>query len=124
MNGYIPIAVFTLPSEMLVLKSLFDTENIKYLVKDELTVQVHNFLSNAVGGITIEVEESKFDEALFLIKNNGFENHLLVSSNSNESEIDEKNKDFIRKLKWAVITVSIISVIVILGIIILTLSSK
>ncbi|RZS93399.1 putative signal transducing protein [Aquimarina brevivitae] len=76
MNNYIQIANFTYPSDLSVIKPLLASNGIKYVVRDEVTVQMHNFYSNAIGGIKLEVPENQFELAQQIIVENGFEDHL------------------------------------------------
>lgn len=69
---FVTIATFTLPSEIAVIKGKLESEGIDCFVKDELTVQVHNFLSNAVGGIKLQVRTSDASKATDLLKDMGY----------------------------------------------------
>lgn len=71
MNNFTTIAIFNYPSELLVIKSKLESEGIEYRVKDEHTVQVHHFLSNAIGGIKLQVQEKDFDKTKTLLENAG-----------------------------------------------------
>ncbi len=46
------------PSELAVVKSKLESEGIECKVLDEHTVQVYNFLSQAIGGVRLQVAES------------------------------------------------------------------
>jgi hypothetical protein len=63
MEKLVTIATFTLPSELSVAKSLLESEGIRYYTADELTVQSYNFLSNAVGGVKLQVASSDANKA-------------------------------------------------------------
>lgn len=79
MNHFTHIATLTYPSELVVIKSLLESENIACYVKNELTVQVHNFYSNAIGGISLEVPNNCVLEAITILSDNGFENYLVFT---------------------------------------------
>lgn len=72
MQEFKTIVTFTLPSELVVAKSKLESEGIECRVLNELTVQSHNFLSNAIGGVKLQVLESDFDRASTILKEGGF----------------------------------------------------
>ena len=61
-----------LPTEANVIKSKLESEGFLVHLKDELTVQSYNFISNAVGGVKIQVEESKAVEGAKLLAELGY----------------------------------------------------
>ncbi|MDH5398572.1 MAG: hypothetical protein OEX02_10515 [Cyclobacteriaceae bacterium] len=71
MDKLITILVFQYPHEAYVIKSRLETEGIYVLLKDELTIQNYNFISNAVGGIKLQVKESDRNAVLRIIKEAG-----------------------------------------------------
>lgn len=68
MENWIKIASFTYPHEAHLAKSLLEASEIEVIIKDELTVQVHNFLSNAIGGVKLFIREEDKEEALLLLQ--------------------------------------------------------
>lgn len=44
------------------------------MIKDELTAQVNNFYSNAIGGVKLQVRESDFENGLAILKKSGYIN--------------------------------------------------
>ena len=86
MENYQQIATFTYPSDLVIARTLLESNNINCYVKDELTVQVHNFYSNAIGGIRLELSTDKVHLAKELLKENGFKNVLI--------DTDDTNQDF------------------------------
>jgi len=72
MQEFETIATFTLPSELIVAKTKLESEGIECRVLDELTVQSYNFLSNAVGGVKLQVPKSEFDKAYSILLHGGF----------------------------------------------------
>lgn len=66
------IATFTFPSEMYSARALLETEGIECFVKDELTAQVHNFYSQAIGGVKLQVKEEDAERARSLLINAGY----------------------------------------------------
>jgi len=59
------------PTEMSVVKSKLESEGIECKVLDEHTVQVHNFLSQAIGGVRLQVASSDFEKARAILIENG-----------------------------------------------------
>ena len=55
MNDFVTIATFTFPGELAIIRARLESEGIECRTKDELTVQVHNFYSNAIGGVKLQV---------------------------------------------------------------------
>lgn len=72
MEDWVEITSFTYPHEAHLAKSLLEASDIDVIIKDELTVQVNNFLSNAIGGVKIFVENDKAKEALLLLEDAGY----------------------------------------------------
>lgn len=90
----ITVATYTYPHEMAISKSKLEAYGIECFVRDELTVQVNNFYSNAIGGVKLEVKENEADivfdfeaplatnKVLNTIKFNiGSNNNLILSPN-------------------------------------------
>jgi hypothetical protein len=71
MSELVTIISFTFPSELAVIKARLESEGIRCYTKDEFTVQVHNFYSNAIGGIKLQVHESDEKRAVEILKKNG-----------------------------------------------------
>lgn len=120
---FVTIATFTLPSELAVIKGKLESEGIDCFVKDELTVQVHNFLSNAVGGIKLQVRNTDASKATELLKDMGY----LKGDNSQPSRfwtfVDRKTKNIpylknrelehrLFVLMWAILAIPVLIVIV------------
>lgn len=75
------LAVFSYPHEYFVLKSLLEAEDIKVILKDDLTVYVNPLLSQAIGGIKMYVPTDKYQIAKEI-----YDNYF------NKSSEDEENK--------------------------------
>jgi hypothetical protein len=67
MEDYKTIAIFTFPSEYVVLKLLFDQEEIRYVFLHETMIGVLPFHSNAFGGIRLQVHEEDIEKAREII---------------------------------------------------------
>ena len=61
-----------LPTEAQLIRSKLESEGYIVHLKDELTVQNYNFISNAVGGVKIQVEKSRALEAAELLASLGY----------------------------------------------------
>lgn len=67
MTHLITIKTFTYPHEAYVIRGRLESEGIRTFLKDEMTVQVHNFYSNAVGGVKLQVPAEDVDRALHIL---------------------------------------------------------
>jgi len=114
MKDFQHIATFTYPSDLLIVRGLLESMNIACMVKNELTVQVHNFYSNAIGGITLEVDAEKYDAAKNLLLESGFEDYLVDPvKNISESKDSIEKRSFIqRSISFILIAVFAILVLV------------
>jgi hypothetical protein len=72
MSKLVKIIAFTYPHEAHLAKGLLESSNVKVIIKDEYTVQVHNFLSNAIGGVKLFVEENDVENAISILKENEY----------------------------------------------------
>lgn len=78
------IMTFTLPQDAYLARSLLESEGIETFIQDELTAQVINFYSNAIGGVKLQVRESDIENGITILKNGGFIN----SENTRELEVE------------------------------------
>lgn len=72
MTGWTTIYTFTLPSEAYVVKGRLEAEGIPVFLKDEMTVQVHNFYSQAIGGVKLQIPVDKKEEAREILEAAGY----------------------------------------------------
>ncbi|MDA3884502.1 MAG: DUF2007 domain-containing protein [Candidatus Delongbacteria bacterium] len=72
MTNWKTILTFTYPHEAHPVKALLDSHDIPTFLKDEMTVQAHNFYSNAVGGVKLQVPDVDFERAYSILKEAGF----------------------------------------------------
>ncbi len=63
MENWIEIISFTLPQDAYLVKGSLESEGIEIILKDELTAQVNNFYSNAIGGVKLFVKECDYEKA-------------------------------------------------------------
>ncbi|SRX75344.1 putative signal transducing protein [Aequorivita antarctica] len=85
MNHFQTVAVFTYPTDLFVAKSFLESHEIECFVRDEMTIQVHNFYSNAIGGIKLEVNTEDYEKARCLLIQHGFieEEEIAAESENN-----------------------------------------
>ncbi|MEN8928996.1 MAG: DUF2007 domain-containing protein [Flavobacteriales bacterium] len=88
------IHTVTYPSEAHVIKLQLENEGINVFLKDELTVQTDNFISNAIGGVKIQVGSEDVDAAIQLLLKLGYKTE---QNNKKETFLD-KIYDFTSKI--------------------------
>jgi len=82
MNDWIILITFIYPQEAYIVKGRLESEGIEVLLKDELTAQVYNFYSNAIGGVKLLAQNSDYDEAY----------KIMVEAGYIKEEVDKPNK--------------------------------
>ncbi|MGB1270220.1 MAG: DUF2007 domain-containing protein [Flavobacteriaceae bacterium] len=63
------IAVFQYSSEALIIKGKLESENIRVFLADEYTVDTDPLVSNAIGGVKLQVNTKQVAVAKTIIKN-------------------------------------------------------
>ena len=71
-DGWKIVMVATLPQEIYLARALLDAEGIETLLEDELTAQVNNFYSNAIGGVKLLVPEVDAGRSADLLAQGGY----------------------------------------------------
>ena len=71
MREFVTLMNLTYPADVIAPKGKLESEGIEVFVKDQLTVQVHNFYSNAIGGIRLQVPAEDFERAKTILLENG-----------------------------------------------------
>jgi len=69
---FITVLTVTFPHEVAVIRSRLESEGITCFVKDELTVQVYPFYSNALGGVKLQVLEKDLNQTVAILKETGY----------------------------------------------------
>ena len=64
---WVTIRSFTYPEEAYILRSRLEAEGINVNLLNELTVQSYNFISNAVGGVKLQVLREDLDRVRELL---------------------------------------------------------
>jgi hypothetical protein len=72
MKDWIIILTFTYPHEAHLAKGKLESEGIEVQITDEMTVQVHNFYSNAIGGVKLLVRETDLQRANQILIDSGY----------------------------------------------------
>jgi hypothetical protein len=72
MDNWITVLTMTLPQDTYIVQGYLASEGIESQLKDELTAQVYNFYSNAIGGVKIQVKESDYEKARLLLQKGGY----------------------------------------------------
>lgn len=84
MNQFVTIRTFSYPHEAHIVMGKLESEGIEVFLKDELTVQVNNFYSNAVGGVKLQVQPKDVERAMTIINNQKKEPDKIVILSKNE----------------------------------------
>ena len=84
MDNFKTLITFTFPHDAYIAKAYLESEGIETFLKDELTVQVHPFYSNAIGGVKLQAKESDFENALVVLEKGGYIN----SENREEIKVE------------------------------------
>lgn len=70
--SFVTIISFDLPHQAHLAKVVLESEDIEVEILDELTVQVNNFYSNAIGGVKVQVDEKEVDKAFKILVEAGY----------------------------------------------------
>lgn len=72
MDGWKIVYVSTLPQDIYLAQGYLESDGISTMLRDELTVQVYNFYSQALGGVKLLVPDGKFVRASGLLSASGY----------------------------------------------------
>ncbi|WP_430813861.1 putative signal transducing protein [Carboxylicivirga sp. RSCT41] len=97
MNDWQTIITFTQPHDAHFAKVLLESAGIETIIRDELTAQVNNFYSNAIGGVKLDVKESDSSAAIATLKEGGYINKTKQTQHQNV-EIIELNENTDRSI--------------------------
>ena len=101
---FITILTVTFPHEVAVIRGRLEAEGITCFVKDELTVQVYPFCSNAIGGVKLQVLGRDLNHAINILKETGnikeenlqtFDEPSQINEHSNNQQVTEKGGEII-----------------------------
>lgn len=77
---------FTLPYEAHLAQGYLESYGMETFIGDELTVQVNNLYSNAIGGVKLLCADSDFEKCIELLKEGGY---IVQNNSQNEFKIQE-----------------------------------
>ena len=72
MGDWPVLIAFNYPHEAHLVKGYLESNGIETLMKDELTTQVVNIYSSAIGGVKLLVRDSDFGQGIQLLKDGGY----------------------------------------------------
>lgn len=72
MENWVIIFTATYPQEVYLAQSLLESEGVPTFMKDELTAQVNNFYSTAIGGVKLMVPSSEVERAVGILSEGGY----------------------------------------------------
>lgn len=96
MAHFVTIHTFLYPQDAYPAKSYLESEGIHVFLKDELTTQVNNFMSHAIGGVKLQVPESESETAKKLLIEAGFCDERTVKEEKPEILVLTKQTDINR----------------------------
>lgn len=83
MDNWSVLLTFTYPHEAHLAKGYLESEGIETIIQDELTAQVNNFYSNAIGGVKLLVRNGDLERGVEVLKAGGY----IVEQGAAEPEI-------------------------------------
>ncbi|UTW65783.1 DUF2007 domain-containing protein [bacterium SCSIO 12643] len=114
---WITVHAFTYPHEAHIAKVKLESEGIEVRLLDELTTQVHNFYSNAIGGVKLQVKVGNEDTAKEILK----EMHVIEEMPQEASPFLIYLDAFTRKIPFVGDTILELRIIVLVVLILLLL---
>ncbi len=72
MNSWVIVYTAMLPQNVYLPQSLLESEGITTFIKDELTAQVQNFYSTAIGGVKLMVPAEEAERARTILIDGGY----------------------------------------------------
>lgn len=115
-DAFVTVATFVLPDQMPVAKGLLESRGIKCRVLDELTVQSYNFISNAIGGVKLQVQKTDYERARALLKEGGFIKEDEVPPSKVDVILSDPLK--LKQIKIALYSILVLSVVATLSIVV------
>jgi len=91
------LMTFTYAHEAYLVKGYLDSNGIETIINDELTAQIANIYSNAIGGVKLRVSASDYDQGIQLLKDGGYLSEENCKS-ENKIEIVVLNKATNKKI--------------------------
>lgn len=80
MTAFVTLRAFQFPLDAHLYQIALENEGIEVFLKDELTIQSQPLLSNALGGVKLQVQEADAERALDILKKTDEEQGVEPSS--------------------------------------------
>ena len=113
-NAFVTVATFSYPHEMFVTKEKLESEGIKCFILNENIITADPFLSNAVGGVKLQVMKQDTEKALEIIK---IVNEGIIDVDIDEDDIKLKEENFKREKKlrngWLIVIIAFVVLFII-----------
>jgi hypothetical protein len=90
---FITVLTATYAYEIAIIRGRLESEGITCFVKDELTVQVNPFYSNAIGGVKLQVKESDLNQAFEILKETGYIQDTETQASNTSSRLNESSEE-------------------------------
>lgn len=72
MDNFVTIKTFAYPIDLAVIRGRLEAEGIECVAQDELMAQANPFLSNAIGGIKLQVRQRDLQKAIEILEEGGY----------------------------------------------------
>jgi hypothetical protein len=120
---YITIKTFNYPADSFLVKSKLESEGIECFLKDELTIQVDPLLSNAIGGVKLQVKENDYHDAEMILAEMGIELDDLFEKMPLYTELEKwtSNIKILKNLRFESRLIIITAVIILIAAIVVLL---
>ena len=82
-DPFLTVATFTYPHDMYIVMGRMESEGIECRTLDELSIQVYNYASDALGGVKLQVRSSQKEAAEKIL----LENEILTIEETNDAPL-------------------------------------
>lgn len=89
MENWVTVLTFAYPHEAHMAQNFLESEGVETMLKDELTTQIVNFYSNAIGGVKLQTREKDYDNAIEILQRGGY---IVESGNTAKIEVVYKDQ--------------------------------
>jgi len=128
MSAFVTVLSLPHPQQVYIIKARLESEGIECFIKDELTIQTDPFLSNAIGGIKLQVKEEDVADAVKILDAEGYQKYRDDNTNPYQGLQDFADKiPFFKKVRFEIrlgVLVLMLIVVVYLLIYFLTLPGR
>jgi DNA-directed RNA polymerase subunit RPC12/RpoP len=90
---FVTVLTATYGYEIAVIRGRLESEGNTCFAKDELTVQVNPFYSNAIGGVKLQVRESDLNQAIEILKETGYIQDKAVQPSNESSRLNDYSEE-------------------------------